>query len=86
MHLTRRLAVYWAEHEIRVNTISPGPFPRPSIGDEIPDFVRGAESKVPMGGMGESEEMKGVVVFLASGSSSYMTGQNIVIDGGWTAW
>lgn len=83
VHLTRHLAVYWAKDRVRVNALSPGPFPR----DTAPAaMVERLCQKSPMGRMGQPHELKGAIVFLASDASSYMTGQNVVIDGGWTAW
>jgi NAD(P)-dependent dehydrogenase (short-subunit alcohol dehydrogenase family) len=86
VHLTRHLAVYWAKDNVRVNCISPGPFPKQSIIDSQPEFIRRLESKSPMGRMGRPEELKGIVVLLASEAGSYINGQNILVDGGWTAW
>jgi NAD(P)-dependent dehydrogenase (short-subunit alcohol dehydrogenase family) len=83
VHLTRHLAVYWAKDGVRVNCLSPGPFPQPKVSAEL---VERLEKKSPMGRMGKPDELKGAVVFLASDASSYMTGQNLIIDGGWTAW
>ncbi len=83
VHMTRHLAVYWAKDQVRVNCLSPGPFPPDRISREL---VKRLSAKSPMGRMGRPEELKGAVVFLASDASSYMTGQNLVIDGGWTAW
>lgn len=83
IHLTRHLAVYWAKDRVRVNCLSPGPFPGPNAAAEI---VKRLQTKSPMGRMGEPHELKGAVVFLASDASSYVTGQNLVVDGGWTAW
>ncbi|NOX55610.1 MAG: SDR family oxidoreductase [Planctomycetes bacterium] len=83
LHLTRHLAVYWARDGVRVNCLSPGPFPSPKAPREM---VRRLCGHSPMGRMGLPHELKGAVVFLASDASSYMTGQNLVIDGGWTAW
>ncbi|HZL91290.1 MAG TPA: SDR family oxidoreductase [Pirellulaceae bacterium] len=83
VHLTRHLAVYWAKDRVRVNCLSPGPFPR----DTAPAaMVERLCQKSPMGRMGQPLELKGAIVFLASDASSYMTGQNLIIDGGWTAW
>jgi NAD(P)-dependent dehydrogenase (short-subunit alcohol dehydrogenase family) len=83
VHLTRHLAVYWAQDRVRVNCLSPGPFPR----DTAPAaMVERLCQKSPMGRMGQPSELKGAIVFLASDASSYMTGQNLIIDGGWTAW
>jgi gluconate 5-dehydrogenase len=83
VHLTRHLAVYWAKDGVRVNCLSPGPFPAPKAPQEMVERLCG---KSPMRRMGLPHELKGAVVFLASDASSYMTGQNLVIDGGWTAW
>jgi gluconate 5-dehydrogenase len=83
VHLTRHLAVYWAKDHVRVNCLSPGPFPS----DKAPAvMVERLCKKSPMRRMGRPDELKGAVVFLASDASSYMTGQNLIIDGGWTAW
>ena len=83
VQMTRHLAVYWAKDDVRVNCLSPGPFPKPSASAEM---VERLKSKSPMSRIGRPEELKGPVVFLASDASSYMTGQNLLIDGGWTAW
>lgn len=84
VHMTRHLAVYWARDNVRVNCLSPGPFP---IMDKAPAaMVERLCTKSPMHRMGRPDEVKGAIVFLASDASSYMTGQNLVIDGGWTAW
>ncbi len=79
---TRFLAVYWATDNIRVNCLSPGGF----IRNKNPDFQQRFFQRVPMGREGRSDEIKGAVVFLASDASSYVTGHNLVVDGGWTAW
>lgn len=86
VHLTRHLAVYWAKYNIRVNAISPGPFPKPQVRQNIAGFIPRLEEKVPLGRMGNPEELKGAVILLASDAGSYITGQNLLIDGGWTAW
>ena len=84
VHMTRHLAVYWAKDRVRVNCLSPGPFPDPARAPkELADRL---STRSPMGRMGLPHEVKGAVVFLASDASSYMTGQNLVVDGGWTAW
>ena len=83
IHMTRHLAVYWAKENVRVNCLSPGPFP----GSKAPGaMVERLIEKSPMGRMGLPHELKGALIFLAGEASSYMTGQNITIDGGWTAW
>jgi NAD(P)-dependent dehydrogenase (short-subunit alcohol dehydrogenase family) len=86
VHLTRHLAAYWAPYNIRVNAISPGPFPKPETFEQHPEFIKRLEQKVPLGRMGQPVELKGAVVLLASDAGSYITGQNLLIDGGWTAW
>ena len=83
--LTRHLAVNWAPHGIRVNCISPGPFPRPAR-SKVPQFIPRLCKHVPLGRVGRAEELKGAVLLLASDAGSYITGQNLIVDGGWTAW
>ena len=83
VQMTRHLAVYWAKDGVRVNCLSPGPFPKAQASAEM---VERLKTKSPMSRIGRPDELKGPVVFLASDASSYMTGQNLLIDGGWTAW
>lgn len=83
IQMTRHLAVYWAADRVRVNCLSPGPFPGPSAPEEL---VQRLNRKSPMRRMGRPAELKGAIVFLASDASSYLTGHNLVVDGGWTAW
>lgn len=83
VHMTRHLGVYWAKDGVRVNCLSPGPFPGPAANATM---VERLTAKSPMGRMGRPEELKGALVFLASEASSYVTGQNLLVDGGWTAW
>jgi len=83
VHLTRHLAVYWAKDQVRVNCLSPGPFPSSTANAEL---VERLEKRSPMGRMGRPDELQGAALFLASNASSYVTGHNLVVDGGWTAW
>jgi gluconate 5-dehydrogenase len=83
VQMTRHLAAYWAADGVRVNCLSPGPFP----GEKAPAaMVERLRTKLPMKRMGRPHELKGAIVFLASDASSFMTGQNLTVDGGWTAW
>lgn len=86
IQLTRHLAVYWAKDGVRVNCISPGPFPHPETQERLAVMVERLKTKCPMGRMGERWELKGAVALLASDAGSYITGHNLVVDGGWTAW
>lgn len=83
VHLTRHLAVYWAKDGVRVNCLSPGPFPSESAS---PSMVERLAAKTPLGRIGQPYELKGAVLLLASDAGSYLTGHNLIVDGGWTAW
>jgi gluconate 5-dehydrogenase len=83
IQMTRHLAVYWARDHVRVNCLSPGPFPSPSAPEGLAERL---EVKSPMGRIGQPHELKGALLLLASDAGSYMTGQNVTVDGGWTAW
>ena len=85
LQLTRFAAVHLAGKGVRVNAISPGPFPSPAV-QRNTTFIKRLEEKVPLGRIGQPEELKGAVVFLASDAASYITGHNLVVDGGWTIW
>ena len=89
IQFTRWMATYLAEEGIRVNAISPGGFYRDEMEeiDEINDvFLPEYRHRTPLRRMGDETDMKGLIVYLASDASKWMTGQNIVLAGGWTAW
>ncbi|MBS0206858.1 MAG: SDR family oxidoreductase [Planctomycetes bacterium] len=83
VHMTRHLAVYWAQDRVRVNCLSPGPFPSENAPSPM---VQRLQKKCPMGRMGSPAELKGPLLMLVSDAGSYVTGQNLLVDGGWTAW
>jgi len=84
--LTRDMAVKWASHRIRVNAVAPGFFDTRLSAGVLARSQAGIERSTPMGRIGRPGELKGVVLFLASEASSYVTGQVLSVDGGATAW
>ena len=82
INLTKQMASYYGKHNIRVNCISPG-----GVSDigQSRKFIKNYSNKVPMKRLAKPEEVASGVIFLASDSSSYVTGINLLIDGGWTS-
>lgn len=85
LQFTRYCAAHLASKNIRVNAVTPGPFPNPKglVGDE---FKKKLEDKTMLGRVGVPRDIAGAIVLLASEASAFMTGSNITVDGGWTAW
>ncbi|MDB4291356.1 SDR family oxidoreductase [Cyclobacteriaceae bacterium] len=81
VNFTRYLASYYAPYGVRINCVSPGGI----FNNQNDVFVKQYESKVPMGRMGRSQEIAGPVSFLLSDESSYISGHNLLVDGGWAA-
>ena len=84
VQLTRYTASYLAKDNVRVNCITPGPFPKTE--GVNPDFLHILQSKTMLGRTGDPDELAGPLILLCSDASSFMTGANILVDGGWTAW
>ena len=85
--LTRDLATNWARCNINVNAITPGMCMTELTREFVPEeTIRNLEMRTPLGRFGEGEDLKGAVVYLASSASDFVTGHNLVVDGGWLAW
>ena len=85
IQFTKYLASFLSPHGIRVNAVSPGPFPHPPV-QKNTIFMEKLKSKNMLNRIGHPEDLKGVIALLCTDASSYMTGQNICVDGGWGAW
>ena len=86
LQLARYQAVMWGPRNVRVNAITPGAFPNPAGVHGDAGFQERQRQRIPLARVGRSGEIAGAVVYLASPAASYVTGANLVVDGGWTAW
>jgi len=85
--MARYLSVAWGPKNVRCNAVAPGPFPNPrNYADDQSRFIERLGQLVPMGRVGNPHEIAGIVAFLVSDTSTFITGQNLAVDGGWTAW
>ncbi|MFA6308337.1 MAG: SDR family oxidoreductase [Clostridia bacterium] len=85
IQFTKYIAAYYAKFGIRANAISPGAFPNLKV-QQNKQFIKRLSEKSMIGRIGQPHELQGIVILLATDASSYITGQNICVDGGWTAW
>ncbi len=86
IQMAKYLACTWGPRNIRVNAIAPGPFPFSSTQESEPDFTARLANRTALGRVGRQDEIAGTVAFLASDAASYITGETIAVNGGWTAW
>ena len=83
IQLTKYYSSFLGRDNITVNAITPGPFPSSAV-QEDSDFINHLKNKTALGRVGEPEDLAGAFVFLLSDAANYITGQNIIVDGGWT--
>ena len=83
INFSRYLATHWADYGIRINTLSPGGVDNPGQSE---DFKKNYSKLTPLNRLAKENEYQGAILFLSSKASSYMTGSNLIVDGGWTAW
>ena len=83
VQLTKYYASYLGNKNIQVNAVTPGPFPSETV-QQSEGFIKKLEEKTALNRIGKPEDLAGAFVFLSSDASDFITGQNIIIDGGWT--
>ncbi|MBL7978388.1 MAG: SDR family oxidoreductase [Bacteroidetes Order II. Incertae sedis bacterium] len=85
IQLTKYYAAYLGKYNIQVNTVTPGAFPSEAV-QQNQAFIERLKQKTPLNRIGKPEDLKGIFVLLCAKSSDFITGQNFIVDGGWTAW
>jgi len=86
LQLSKYFAMHYGTANIRFNCITPGPFPHPGVQKNYPDFIKDLDRKTVLGRIGKNHEIVGPTLFFLTESASYVTGQNLIVDGGWTIW
>lgn len=86
IQLTKYYAVHLGKYNIQVNCLTPGPFPKEQIQSDNPKFIERLKQKNPLNKIGIPDDLAGPIVLLSSRASDFVTGQNIIVDGGWTIW
>lgn len=86
LQMNRYLAVHYGPVGLRFNSVVPGPFPNPTLESTHPAFVQALAQKTPLNRVGRNHEIVGPTLFLLTDSASFVTGQSVVVDGGWTIW
>ncbi|GAB3824523.1 SDR family NAD(P)-dependent oxidoreductase [Hymenobacter jeollabukensis] len=84
IQLTKYFASYLGPENIQVNCVTPGAFPSPAVQEQSTEFVEQLSRRIPLGRIGQPQDLAGSFVFLASRASDFVTGHNLVVDGGWT--
>jgi NAD(P)-dependent dehydrogenase (short-subunit alcohol dehydrogenase family) len=86
LQLSKYFAMHYGPAGLRFNCVTPGPFPHPGVQKQYPDFIRDLSGKTVVQRIGHNREIVGPTLFLLTDSASYVTGLNLLVDGGWTIW
>jgi NAD(P)-dependent dehydrogenase (short-subunit alcohol dehydrogenase family) len=86
LQLSKYFAMHYGPVGLRFNCVTPGPFPHPGVQKQYPDFIKDLNGKTVLQRIGRNHEIVGPTLFLLTDSASYVTGLNLLVDGGWTIW